>query len=107
MLNDWRGSSSEKHGLALRAISDLFDASASIPNAVVTCSYVEIYNDTCNDLLGKRKGLPLREGPDKAPYIEGLAQEAVGGLDAAMAALARGTSSRTVAAMYIQRWLKR
>ena len=99
VLADWRGSSPEKHGLALRAIGDLFEAAANIANASVTCSYVEVYNDQCNDLLGRQRALPLREGPTKQPYIEGLLEESVGSLDAAMEALARGSKSRTVAQM--------
>ena len=100
VLADWRGSGSqEKHGIALRAITDLFEAAGGAGDAAVTASYIEVYNDQCNDLLSGRRALPLREGPTKQPYVEGLAEENVTSMDAAMEALARGSRARTVAQM--------
>jgi hypothetical protein len=99
VLADWRTSSRERHGLALRAISDLFEGSAA---ASVACSYLEVYNDTCNDLLGQQKALPLRETAAGAPYVAGLKAEPVATVDEAMEVLARGTSRRTTAQMSSQ-----
>lgn len=99
VLADGRAAPAEQHGLALRAMAELFEATSAIAEPSVTCSYVEVYNDQCNDLLGRKRALPLREGPDRAPSLEGLCEEPVSDLDAAMEALARGSRSRTVAAM--------
>lgn len=99
VLTNWRSAPVENHGIALRAMQDLFEATTGIANASVLCSYVEVYNDQCNDLLGQKKALPLREGPTKEPYIEGLTFERVDSLDSAMEVLSRGSKSRTVAQM--------
>ena len=89
VLSNWRTASREDHGLAIRAMSDLFAVAAGSMTDV-TCSYVEVYNDQCNDLIGGQKRLPMREGPHGAPYVEGLAEERVSSLDGAMEALAGG-----------------
>ena len=98
VLAGWRQAPSDKHGLALRAMADLFDAAAAAAY-VVRCSYLEVYNDACNDLLGSRQALPIREAPSRAPYVEGLAAEEVTCLDEAMVCLARGSAGRTTAQM--------
>jgi hypothetical protein len=117
VLTDWQAALPEMHGLALRAISDLFaatDASASASAPVpaggasehvvehgrwsVGCSFVEVYNDCVNDLLGGRKALPMREGPNGVD-IQGLTVEEAPSVAAAMQALTRGSSNRTVAQM--------
>ena len=60
VLTNWRGSPADQHGIALRAMSDLFEAAAA-DAYTITCSYVEVYNDTCVDLLAReKKALPLR-----------------------------------------------
>lgn len=38
---------------------------------VVQCSYLEVYNDRLNDLLGDKTNLPLREKPGVGLSIEG------------------------------------
>ena len=90
VLANWRGAAAEQHGIALRAMSDLFEAAATVDAYAITCSYVEVYNDTCNDLLApQKKPLPLRESPSGAPYVAGLTEEAVANVDYALSARAR------------------
>lgn len=100
VLANWRGAAAEQHGIALRAMSDLFEAAATVDAYAITCSYVEVYNDTCNDLLApQKKPLPLRESPSGAPYVAGLTEEAVANVDYALSALSRGTTRRATAQM--------
>jgi hypothetical protein len=85
VLRNWRAAASEHYGLALRSISDLFEAAAGL-EADVECSYIEVYNDTVNCLVGLKKALPLREGPSQSLYVEGLAVAPVRSLDEALEA---------------------
>ena len=99
VLGDWHG---EHIGLAPRAVNDLFSALRSAPATsqfVVTCSYVEVYNDECNDLLGLRKNLALRETADHRLTVEGLSHQVVSSAEEVMAELNRGNANRVVAAM--------
>ena len=80
-------------------MSDLFASAAGSGVSNMACTYVEVYNDQCNDLLGGTKRLALREGTHGAPYVDGLVQERVASLDEAMEALSKGNARRTVAQM--------
>ncbi len=98
VLANWRGAAADQHGIALRAMSELFEAASDA--YTITCSYVEVYNDTCNDLLApQKKTLPLRESPSGAPYVAGVTEEAVANVDYALSALSRGTARRATAQM--------
>ena len=66
---------------------------------MVTCSSVEVYNDQCNDLLGGRKGLRLRETSDGHVSVDGLRREVVTSPGEVMGAVKRGNANRVVAAM--------
>ena len=99
MLSDWKSASDDLHGIALRAMSDLFASAAGSGVSNMACTYVEVYNDQCNDLLGGTKRLALREGTHGVPYVDGLVQERVASLDEAMEALSKGNARRTVAQM--------
>ena len=99
VLTNWRGSPADQHGIALRAMSDLFEAAAA-DAYTITCSYVEVYNDTCVDLLAReKKALPLRELPSGTPFVAGLTEEEVASVDSALSALSRGTAARATAQM--------
>lgn len=98
VLSDWKRAPPEKQGLALRAINDLFVAADASESSHVACSYIEVYNDQCNDLLGQQRGLVLREGRDGI-ITEGLQLEAVASLSDAMASLTKGNAGRTTAQM--------
>jgi len=102
------GTGSPEHmGICLRAIADLFAAaraaSGSSDALGVTCSYVEIYNDQCNDLLGRQaKALSLREGRGGL-VVDGLCVQPVASPNEAVEALAAGNAARTVAQMSMNR----
>jgi hypothetical protein len=99
VLTNWRGAPADQHGIALRAMSDLFEAAAA-DAYTITCSYVEVYNDTCIDLLAReKKALPLRELPSGTPFVAGLTEEEVASVDSALSALSRGTARRATAQM--------
>lgn len=89
-------SDATEHGLAPRSIQALFDSSGEAHK--ITCTYIEVYNDQINDLLGGQKALPLRETAH-GPHIEGLASEHVTSLAQTMRAVARGNGLRVTAAM--------
>ena len=102
VLDDWKGSDPTLHGLAPRAIGALFEGLQARPaesRYVVTCSYVEVHNDACNDLLGGRKGLNLRETGERRVVVEGLTSEVVSSPQQVMEVLHRGNGNRMTAAM--------
>ena len=57
------------------------------------CSYLEVYNNTLNDLLGGKSNLPMREKPGTGTVVEGLTYEMVGSSREVMANLARATQA--------------
>ena len=65
-LSAFAKSKVEDHGLVPRATQHLFDGIAhghEGSSFVVTVSYLEVYNDHLNDLLGGKKNCALRERP--------------------------------------------
>ena len=116
VLSDWEGSDSEQHGIALRAISELFELAgardsekenaeeggapgrSSSTEREVRVSYVEVYNDSINDLLGGRSHLLLRETP-KGVEVQGCASETVRDLGETMRVVSRGNAGRATAGM--------
>ena len=106
VMSDWSRSDAALHGLAPRAIADVFAQLREAPTAsqfVVTVSYVEVYNDQCNDLLGRQaKALSLREGRGGL-VVDGLCVQPVASPNEAVEALAAGNAARTVAQMSMNR----
>ena len=101
VLSDWGNPNhAALHGVAPRAIQALFDSVrvGGDSGTRVTCSYVEVYNDSVNDLLGARKGVPLREAA-QGVIVDGLAVEEVASLRQTMALVGRGNALRVVAGM--------
>ena len=99
VIDDWKHSEQEQHGLAPRAFSAFFDGLQHLPDEtqfLVTVSYVEVYNDQCNDLLGGRKALRLREAHDGHVAVDGLSKEVVSTAAEVMETLRRGNSNRCV-----------
>ena len=97
VIDDWMHSEREQRGLAPRAISAFFDGLQHLPDEkqfLVTVSYVEVYNDQCNDLLGGRKGLHVREAHDGHVSVDGLTKEVVSTAAEVMETLQRGNSNR-------------
>ena len=73
--------------------------SAEDATFIVQCSYLEVYNDRLNDLLGRQSDLKMRElGGGKGITVEGLTHEVVTTVEEVMSALRRGQARRTAAA---------
>jgi hypothetical protein len=43
----------------------------------LSCSYLEIYNESVTDLLTAETGLHVREDPRTGPFVEGISIELV------------------------------
>lgn len=76
-------SCADKRGLAPRVFEYLFakitdHENARGPDAVkynCRCAFLEIYNETIADLLcPSSNNLPIREDPEKGPYVDGLSE---------------------------------
>ena len=67
-----------QRGIIPRSFEHIFEAIDSNENMkyLVHASYLEIYNETIRDLLGKdvTKTLALKEHPDKGVYVAGRIQ---------------------------------
>ena len=102
VLTDFINSEVAQHGIVPRASEHVFEGLRHGPqdsSYIVQCSYLEIYNNTLNDLLGGKQNMPMRETPGKGLLVEGLSYEQVSSSQEVMASLARGNSKRVVAAM--------
>ena len=102
VLVDFLNSEPSLHGIVPRASDHLFEGVKHAPaesSFLVQCSYLEIYNNALNDLLGGKTNLPMREKPGSGLVVEGLCYETVTSSRQVMAALANGNSKRVVAAM--------
>lgn len=85
-------------GIVPRACGQLFKQMP--PGFSATISYVEVYNDSVNDMYAtKGEYMPLREYPSGHVEPEGLNRLPVTSTKEVMAAVARGDKSRVVAAM--------
>ena len=102
VLTDFIGSDPLQHGIVPRASDQLFEGlrhASPDSSFIVQCSYLEVYNNTLNDLLGSKQNLPMREKPGQGTVVEGLSYEMVSSSREVMANLARGNAKRVVAAM--------
>uniref|UniRef100_A0A7S2N7Q3 Kinesin motor domain-containing protein n=2 Tax=Haptolina brevifila TaxID=156173 RepID=A0A7S2N7Q3_9EUKA len=102
VLTDFNGSDPILHGIVPRASDQIFEGlrhGTTEESYIVQCSYLEVYNNTLNDLLGNKQNLPMREKPGTGLVVEGLTYEVVTQSKEVMANLARGNAKRVVAAM--------
>lgn len=103
VLTDFINSERESHGLAPRAIEQIYQEiqhKSADASFIIQCSYIEVYNDSLRDLLSPNgRTVQLRESPSRGFVIEGLRNEVLAGPSEAMATIARGNQRRTVAAM--------
>lgn len=102
VLTDFLACDPALHGIVPRASAHIFEGlkhGAETSKFIIECSYLEIYNNTLNDLLGGKQNLPMREKPGTGLTVEGLSYEMVASSQEVMAALARGNAKRVVAAM--------
>ena len=103
VLFDFASCDPMHYGLVPRAAIQLFEginARTSDSTFIVQCSYLEVYNDRLNDVLGRQQNLKLRElGGGKGVSVEGLTYEVVTSVEQVMSALKRGQDQRIVAPM--------
>ena len=102
VLYDFANCDRAQWGLVPRATEQLFagiEEGSVDSNYIVQCSYIEVYNDRLNDLLGGKQNCPLREMPNKGITVDGLSYELVTTSAEVMRALYRGTDKRVIAAM--------
>ncbi|GFR41403.1 hypothetical protein Agub_g2083 [Astrephomene gubernaculifera] len=94
---------SEKRGLAPRVFEYLFakitdHENARGPDTVkynCRCSFLEIYNETIADLLcPSSSNLPIREDPEKGPYVDGLSEPPALNVDEMLQHLMKGAENR-------------
>ena len=101
VLGSFAKSDASSHGVVPRATEHIFDGLATAVEGsefVVTVTYLEVYNDFLNDLLGGKQRCPMRETP-KGIVIEGMKHEVVTNVAEVMSALQRGSDKRVVAKM--------
>jgi len=86
-------------GLIPRALACLFNLLTEQPRgALVRASYLEIYNETLNDLLNPAStNLLLRYETKRGPFVQNLLQVDCESLEDAMLVLAEGTRNKKVA----------
>jgi hypothetical protein len=102
VLTDFINCDPNLMGIVPRASDHIFDGlkhGEQESSFIVQCSYLEVYNNTLNDLLGSKTNLAMREKPGSGLQVEGLSYEMVTSSREVMAALARGNARRVVAAM--------
>ena len=93
---------SQKKGLIPRAIENIFkyieNNSNSDTTFIIRVTYLQIYNESIDDLLkSEKKHLSIRENHKKGIYVEGLSEWAVCSPNDIYALLERGAQSRTKA----------
>ena len=93
---------SPSKGLIPRAIEDIFkyieNNSNSDTTFIIRVTYLQIYNESIDDLLKpEKKHLSIREGTKKGLYVEGLSEWAVRSPNDIYALLERGALCRTKA----------
>ena len=93
---------SPKKGLIPRAIENIFkyieNNSNSDTTFIIRVTYLQIYNESIDDLLKSEKNhLSIRESQKKGIYVEGLSEWAVCSPNDIYALLERGAQSRTKA----------
>ena len=104
------------HGIIPRAIAHIFqtlpkpasttattESAATAESYAVGMSYFEIYNEKVYDLLaspadGARPPLDVRETPEHATYVDGLATRLIASTEEALRWIERGNDNRRVAA---------
>ncbi|KAG2499154.1 hypothetical protein HYH03_002736 [Edaphochlamys debaryana] len=93
----------DKRGLAPRVFEYLYakitdHENARGPDTVkynCRCAFLEIYNETIADLLSpSSQNLPIREDPEKGPYVEGLIEAPALNVDEMLAHLVKGAENR-------------
>ena len=78
-------------GLIQESLKEIFASLSSYPKVKLTASYLEIYNESVNDLLdGSRKNLDVRDKFNKGVQIVGLTENEIHDFNDAIHYLAIG-----------------
>jgi kinesin family protein 5 len=92
--------SAENKGLMPRAASAIFNLIEQAEEGIefkISCSYLEIYNETIQDLFNtNNKNLGVRESPDKGIYVADLTEQYVGNEEEIYQLLEIGSNNRVV-----------
>ena len=93
---------SPKKGLIPRAIENIFEYIENNSNSdttfIIRVTYLQIYNESIDDLLkSEKKHLSIRENHKKGIYVEGLSEWAVCSPNDIYALLEKGAQNRTKA----------
>ena len=92
--------SEETQGIIPKAFGHIFgwiDSSEDGKKFLVRCSYLEIYNESILDLLGKEdRKLDVKEDKDKGIYVKGLTNVIVKSIPEIEKAMVAGTKNRKV-----------
>ena len=105
VLRDLSRAPPETYGSALKAVLRILAHLSSRPAARLQLAYLEVYNDTINDLLPRSDGqgraaghdLRLRESASEGVYVEGLQYCEVSSPQQVFTAIAAGNQARHVA----------
>ena len=97
---------SPKKGLIPRAIEDIFKYIEKNSNSdttfIIRVTYLQIYNESIDDLLkSEKKHLSIRESQKKGLYVEGLSEWAVRSPNDIYALLERGAQNRVKDSTYM------
>ena len=92
----------KNEGLIPLSIKEIFNSlnnkESSISKYLVKVSYIEIYNETVNDLIDpSNKNLEIRESGNKGIFVNNLSEISVNNLEKAMQLLNKGESNRIIA----------
>jgi len=92
----------DKYGIIPRAIYQIFThvrgGTKELTEFSIKCSYVEIYNEAVNDLLGDAKNLRIREFPRLGMCVIGMTEKCVSAPEEVLDTLSEGTKHRITAA---------
>ena len=97
-----KGEPKLNEGLIPQSIKEIFNSlnnkESSISKYLVKVSYIEIYNETVNDLIDpSKKNLEIRESGNKGIFVNNLSEISVNNLEKAMQLLNKGESNRIIA----------
>ena len=97
-----KGEPKANEGLIPLSIKEIFNSlnnkESSISKYLVKVSYIEIYNETVNDLIDpSNKNLEIRESGNKGIFVNNLSEISVNNLEKAMQLLNKGESNRIIA----------
>ena len=102
VLKDFMGCDPGQRGIVPRACLHIFETLGKETRETprkVRCTYIEVYNDRLNDLLGGGTDLKMLESSREGPQIAGVVEEEVSTTQGVMDLLVRGNGRRVVAAM--------